>query len=118
MATRNLNILQDFNILYLEDDKNLRLHTKDVLEDFVNNIYAVGCSNESLIENLAIKQVSKGRTKKFNVGDIVRVKLVKISPEMAKRRKALMGRNKSAIHYSPQLYKVIKAVYQPTIFLN
>ena len=40
-------------------------------------------------------------------------KLLKISPEMAKRRKALMGWNKSAIHYSPQLYKVIKAVYQP-----
>ena len=48
METRNLNILQDFNILYLEDDKNLRLHTKDVLEDFVNNIYAVGTSTEAL----------------------------------------------------------------------
>ena len=47
MANKNLNILQNFNILYLEDDKNLRLHTKDVLEDFVNNIYAVGTSNEA-----------------------------------------------------------------------
>ena len=47
MTNKNLNILQNFNILYLEDDKNLRLHTKDVLEDFVNNIYAVGTSNEA-----------------------------------------------------------------------
>jgi len=47
MANENLNILQNFNILYLEDDKNLRVHTKDVLEDFVNNIYAVGTSNEA-----------------------------------------------------------------------
>ena len=47
MNNKDLNILQSFNILYLEDDKNLRLHTKDVLEDFVNNIYAVGTSNEA-----------------------------------------------------------------------
>jgi len=45
---KDLNILQSFNILYLEDDKNLRLHTKDVLEDFVNNIYTVGTSSEAL----------------------------------------------------------------------
>lgn len=48
MKNKDLNILQGFNILYLEDDKNLRLHTKDVLEDFVKNIYAVGTSNEAL----------------------------------------------------------------------
>jgi len=48
MANKNLNILQEFNILYLEDDKNLREHTKDVLEDFVNNIYPVATSNEAL----------------------------------------------------------------------
>jgi DNA-binding NtrC family response regulator len=47
MNNKDLNILQGFNILYLEDDKNLRLHTKDVLEDFVNNIYAVGTSSEA-----------------------------------------------------------------------
>ncbi|NQY94269.1 MAG: response regulator [Campylobacteraceae bacterium] len=48
MGNKNLNILQEFNILYLEDDNNLREHTKDVLEDFVNNIYAVATSNEAL----------------------------------------------------------------------
>jgi len=47
MKNKDLNILQSFNILYLEDDKNLRLHTKDVLEDFVNNIYTVGTSTEA-----------------------------------------------------------------------
>jgi YesN/AraC family two-component response regulator len=41
MNNNDLNILHDFNILYLEDDENLLKHTKDILEDFVNNIYAV-----------------------------------------------------------------------------
>ncbi|PLY09194.1 MAG: response regulator [Arcobacter sp.] len=48
MNDRNLNILHDFNILYLEDDENLLKHTSDVLEDFVNNIYAVKTSNEAM----------------------------------------------------------------------
>lgn len=48
MHNRDLNILQKFNILYLEDDENLLKHTKDVLEDFVNNIYAVQTSKEAL----------------------------------------------------------------------
>lgn len=47
MENKDLSILKNFNILYLEDDKNLRLHTKDVLEDFVNNIYVAGTSNEA-----------------------------------------------------------------------
>ena len=33
--------LHNFNILYLEDDENLLKHTKDILEDFVSNIYGV-----------------------------------------------------------------------------
>lgn len=48
MQNKDLNILQEFNILYLEDDENLLKHTKDVLEDFVNNIYAVKTSKEAL----------------------------------------------------------------------
>lgn len=48
MQNKNLNILHDFNILYLEDDENLLKHTHDVLEDFVNNIYAVKTSKEAL----------------------------------------------------------------------
>ncbi|APW65353.1 response regulator [Poseidonibacter parvus] len=48
MQNKDLNILQDFNILYLEDDENLLKHTKDLLEDFVNNIYAVKTSKEAM----------------------------------------------------------------------
>ncbi|PID47126.1 MAG: response regulator [Proteobacteria bacterium] len=45
---KNLEILKNYNVLYLEDDKNLLEHTKDVLEDFVNKIYGVQTSNEAL----------------------------------------------------------------------
>jgi transposase InsO family protein len=69
--------------------------------------------NEALIENSAIKQVAKGRAPTFSVGDKVRIKLVKISNVMAARRKGQMEWNKSAIHFSPQIYEVIKAKYQP-----
>ena len=48
MQNRDLNILHNFNILYLEDDTNLLKHTHDVLEDFVNKIYAVKTSTEAL----------------------------------------------------------------------
>lgn len=48
MQNKDLNILQQFNILYLEDDENLLKHTNDVLEDFVNNIYAVKTSTDAL----------------------------------------------------------------------
>ena len=48
MHNKDLNILHNFNILYLEDDENLLKHTKDILEDFVNNIYAVKTSNEAM----------------------------------------------------------------------
>ncbi|WP_321315227.1 response regulator [Halarcobacter sp.] len=48
MIERNLNILNNFNILYLEDDKSLLTHTKDILDDFVNKVYAVNTSKEAL----------------------------------------------------------------------
>ncbi len=48
MENRDLNILHDFNILYLEDDEDLLKHTSDVLEDFVNNIFAVKTSKEAM----------------------------------------------------------------------
>jgi DNA-binding NtrC family response regulator len=47
MTNKDLTILQNFNILYLEDDADLLKHTKDVLVDFVNNIYAVKTSLEA-----------------------------------------------------------------------
>lgn len=48
MADRNLNILNNFNILYLEDDKSLLRHTKDILDDFVKEVYAVNTSKQAL----------------------------------------------------------------------
>lgn len=48
MSNKDLNILLQFNILYLEDDQSLLTHTTDVLEDFVNNIYAVKTSKEAM----------------------------------------------------------------------
>lgn len=56
MTERNLNILNDFNVLYLEDDKSLLTHTKDILDDFVAKVYAVNTSKEALeiLENKKI----------------------------------------------------------------
>lgn len=48
MINKDLNILRNFNVLYLEDDENLLKHTSDVLEDFVNNIFAVKTSKEAI----------------------------------------------------------------------
>ena len=56
MIERNLNILSSFNVLYLEDDKSLLTHTKDILDDFVGKVYAVNTSKEAL-EVLETKQV-------------------------------------------------------------
>jgi DNA-binding NtrC family response regulator len=48
MQAKDLNILNQFNILYLEDDVDLLRHTKDILEDFVHNIYPVKNSKEAM----------------------------------------------------------------------
>jgi len=48
MQAKDLNILNQFNILYLEDDTELLRHTTDILEDFVNNIYPVKTSKEAM----------------------------------------------------------------------
>lgn len=48
MNHRDLNILNQFNILYLEDNTNLLEHTTDILEDFLNNVYAVKTSQEAM----------------------------------------------------------------------
>jgi DNA-binding NtrC family response regulator len=48
MESRNLNILLDANILYLEDDVDLSKHTTDILEDFVHKIYSVETIKDAL----------------------------------------------------------------------
>jgi len=48
MNSKDINILNQFNVLYLEDDVDLLKHTTDILEDFVNTIYSVENSEEAL----------------------------------------------------------------------
>jgi len=48
MQAKNFDILNQFNVLYLEDDEDLLRHTTDILEDFVHTIYAVKTSKEAL----------------------------------------------------------------------
>jgi CheY-like chemotaxis protein len=45
---RNLNILNEFNVLYLEDDDSLLKQTRDMLSDFFKNVYAVKTSAEAM----------------------------------------------------------------------
>lgn len=47
MIDRNLNILKNFTVLYLEDDKSLLTHTKDILDDFFLKVFAVKTSKEA-----------------------------------------------------------------------
>ncbi|MFT7005174.1 MAG: DNA-binding NtrC family response regulator [Sulfurimonas sp.] len=47
--TRNLNILNEFNVLYLEDDDALLNQTRDMLGDFVKNVFAVKTSKEAML---------------------------------------------------------------------
>ena len=64
MSERNLNILNEFNIVYLEDDTSLLTHTKDILDDFVKNVYAVKTSK-------AAYQVIKSEKVDVIVSDIL-----------------------------------------------
>ena len=48
MNKRDFDILNGFNILYIEDEVELLKHTKTVLEDFAKNIFAVQTCKEAL----------------------------------------------------------------------
>lgn len=48
MNTRNLDLLHDFTILYIEDEADLLKHTTSVLEDFVRHIFPVQTIEEAL----------------------------------------------------------------------
>jgi DNA-binding NtrC family response regulator len=45
---RDLEILKEFNILYIEDDKNLLKNSSDILEDFVKKIYPTTNTKDAL----------------------------------------------------------------------
>ena len=48
MNKRDFDLLNGFNILYIEDEKDLLKHTTTVLEDFAKNIFAVQTCDEAL----------------------------------------------------------------------
>lgn len=48
MNTRNLDLLHECTILYIEDEADLLKHTTSVLEDFVHHIYPVQTIEEAL----------------------------------------------------------------------
>lgn len=48
MQRRDFDLLNGFNILYLEDEADLLKHTTAVLEDFARNIFAVQTCEEAL----------------------------------------------------------------------
>ncbi len=45
---RDLEILKEFNILYIEDDENLLKNSVEILEDFVNKIYPAANTKDAL----------------------------------------------------------------------
>ena len=45
---QNLDILLQFNVLYLEDDVDLLKHTSDILEDYVGKLYSVKNTKEAI----------------------------------------------------------------------
>jgi DNA-binding NtrC family response regulator len=49
MKNRDLNILLNFNILYLEDDVDLARHTTDTLKDFVHTVFSVQTTKEAMV---------------------------------------------------------------------
>jgi len=48
MINRNINILNNFNILYLEDNVELLKQTKDVLDDFMQEVFDVSSIEEAM----------------------------------------------------------------------
>jgi len=48
MNRRDFDLLNGFNILYIEDEKDLLKHTTAVLEDFAKNIFAAQTCDEAL----------------------------------------------------------------------
>lgn len=53
------------------------------------------------------------RERKFHEGDIVRVKLTAYLPKMRKAQKSNFGWNTVAVHWSPDLYRVKRAIQYP-----
>lgn len=72
----------------------------------------------AIINDKTKKAVSKGRTPNFEVNDLVRIKLLVINNTMRKAKKQKQEWNKIAIHYTPQIYTVIRAYHHQPNFIR
>jgi hypothetical protein len=69
---------------------------------------------QALFDERARQWVSQGRPPPvFHVGDLVRVVVSAFSSAMREARKGHMGWNKIAVHYSPQVVRVIQVFHYP-----
>lgn len=74
---------------------------------------------EAYEDNRARRIVALGRTPPvFQVGDLVRIKLLVLSNTMRQQRENNIGWNKVAVHYSPQIYQVHNAIHHPANFVR
>ena len=75
--------------------------------------------NEAFIDNRARHIVALGRTPRiFQVGDLVRIKLLVVSNTMRQVRERSLGWNKTAVHYTPQIYQIVNAIHHPANFVR
>ena len=69
---------------------------------------------EAFIDNRARHLVSLGRPPPvFQVGNLVRIKLLVIVPRLRQIRETGLGWNKVAVHYTPEVYQVVQAFHFP-----
>jgi hypothetical protein len=91
---------------------------KSNLNDNMNNQQR-RAYNEAYIDNRARHIVALGRPPAvFQLGNLVRIKLLVISNRMREVRERSLGWNKVAVHYSPQIYQIINAIHHPANFVR
>lgn len=66
---------------------------------------------EAFVDNRARQYVALGRPNVFQVGDLVRIKLLVLNARMRYTKEHRIGWNKIAVHYSPQIYQVVRTIH-------
>ena len=66
---------------------------------------------EAFVDNKARQYVALGRPNVFQVGDLVRIKLLVLNARMRYTKEHRIGWNKIAVHYSPQIYQVVRTIH-------
>ncbi|NDB81572.1 MAG: transposase [Alphaproteobacteria bacterium] len=69
--------------------------------------------NQAVEDKRARDLVRIGRIQVFQPNDLVRVKLLTFSKNMRKVQKGKIGWNLIAVHYTPKIYKVVRAYRHP-----